>query len=203
MIKLKQLLMESMDVERFKPNLSKANTFNDFLKSLVGVKLKDLLDVNSFMSLYLMNKYGFSERDDQDLKVLYFNLLENTARFINWRKIGPLRKKIDDIDAAEDNTPEFQEYRKKLHSLVKQIIKAQADKNMEILPKLRAEKSALINPKSYGKNMEDMDAIVKEFHNSKLGIHDVMPSPDDRPEDKEAYKKAEEAFIAFKNRMLS
>jgi hypothetical protein len=51
--------------------------------------------------------------------------------------------------------------------------------------------------------MEDMQVLVKQFHNSKLSLADILPSPDDRPEDKKAYDKAEKAFIALKNRMLS
>ena len=211
MIKLKNILIESleesMDVQKFESGIQKAHTFNDFLNSLVGKKMQDLLDAASFANLYILNKYSIgSEQDEEDIKVLLNRLLTATSTYINWKKIGPLRAKLDAVDKARSETPEFKEYHKQLTGLLRQIFQARKDGNNELANKLIADKAKLVVPDingSYSKDMEDMQVLVKQFHNSKLSLADIMPSPDDRPEDKKAYEKAEKAFIALKNRMLS
>lgn len=207
MIKLKNIIAES-NIEKFDSNISAAKTFNDFLNSLVGKKMKDLLDSASFARLYTMNKYGIGNADETDIKELLSQLLSRTSDYINFRKIEPLRAQLDAITNADAETPEYKEWHKKFQSLMRQIFTATKEGNTELVQKLRDEKAKLSPPKSpsgksYSEHMNDMQDVIKHFHNSSLSLDDIMPSPNDRDIDKERYKKAKEAFNDLKNAMLS
>jgi hypothetical protein len=63
---------------------------------------------------------------------------------------------------------------------------------------LYAQQSALQDPSSYSKNMDDMQVLVKQFHGSPLSLQDVLPSGSDSEDDKKRFAHAEKAFNAFK-----
>lgn len=203
MIKLKNLLFESTDLQKYVPHLQHAPTFADFLKSLVGIKLKDLLDGASFARLYVGNKYGITMNgaDETDTKVMLSNLLNWTTGYINGRKLNPLRKQLDDKDAAEKETSEFKAYHQQRVGLMKKALAASQSGDKELAQKFRDQSNSLKNPTSYSKNMDDMQVLVKQFHNSPLSIADVTPSPEDSPDDNKAYQAAEKAFNALKAAM--
>jgi hypothetical protein len=198
MIKMKNLLLESTDLQKYVPHLQQAHTFQDFLKSLVGTKLKDLLDGASFARLYVGNKYGMTDQDEQDTKVLLSNLLSHTTTYINFRKISPLRKQLDDKDAAEKNTPEFKSYHQQRVGLVRKALEASRNGDQKLAQQFRDAANSLKDPTTYSANMNDMQTLVKQFHDSPLSLADVTPSAEDSPDDKKAYEAAEKAFNALK-----
>jgi hypothetical protein len=193
-----------MDLQAYVPQVLAANSFQDFLKSLVGIKLKVLLDSASFARLYVGNKYGFSDYDPLDANdkhVVLSTLLSNVADYINFRKIGPLRAKLDATDAEDRKRPEVIAHSQARAKLVKAIFAARRAGNDEEVKSLQAQQQALQDPSLYSKNFEDMQALVQQFHNSTLTIHDVTPSESDTDEDKQRLAKAEAAFNALKASM--
>jgi len=206
MIKLKDILIEN-EIVKYDSNILKSSTFDDFLKSLVGIKMQSLLDGSLFSRMYLMNKYGFSnDEDSEDLTVLKSRLLNALTDYINFKKIGPWRDALDGINKSDSGTPEYKEWHTKFYSLAKQILLAKRAGNEELVAKLRAEKDKLSPPKnlsgkSYDEHMKDMQDLVKQFHNSKLTLQDVLPNSDDRPQDKDRYEKAKRHFETLKDRL--
>ena len=206
MIKLKDILIEN-EIVKYDSNILKSSTFDDFLKSLVGIKMQSLLDGSLFSRMYLMNKYGFSnDEDSEDLTVLKSRLLNALTDYINFKKIGPWRDALDRINKSDSETPEYKEWHTKFMSLAKQILLAKRAGNEELVAKLRAEKDKLSPPKnlsgkSYDEHMKDMQDLVKQFHNSKLTLQDVLPNSDDRPQDKDRYEKAKRHFETLKDRL--
>jgi len=206
MIKLKDILIEN-EIVKYDSNILKSSTFDDFLKSMVGIKMKSLLDGSSFSRMYLINKYGFSnDEDDEDLNVLKSRLLNALTDYINFKKIGPWRDALDVITKSDSETPEYKEWHTKFMSLNKQILLAKRAGNEELVAKLRAEKDKLSPPKylsgkTYDEHMTDMQDLVKKFHNSKLTLQDVLPNSDDRPQDKDRYEKAKRYFETLKDRL--
>lgn len=197
MIKLRTLLRESMDLQAYVPNVLAAQSFNDFLKSLVGVKMSSLLDSASFARLYVGNKYGFSSHDQADVQVLLTNLITAVTDYINFRKITPLRAQLDATDAEDKKKPEYQAYHKQRMELAKAIMLAR--RAGQDTTQLYAQQSALQDPSAYSKNFEDMQALVKQFHNSTLSAPDVLPSANDSADDKKRFAAAEQAFNALKS----
>ena len=51
MIKLKNILIEN-EIVKYDSNILKSSTFNDFLKSLVGINMKSLLDGSSLKKAF-------------------------------------------------------------------------------------------------------------------------------------------------------
>ena len=206
MIKLKNILIEN-EIVKYDSNILKSSTFDDFLKSLVGINMKSLLDGSSFSRMYLMNKHGFAnDEDDADLTVLKSRLLNAVTDYINFKKIGPWRDALDATTKADSETPEYKDWHTKFMSLNKQILLAKRAGNEELVTQLRAEKDKLSPPKSlsgksYDEHMTDMQDLVKQFHNSKLTLQDVLPNSDDRPEDTKRYDHAKKAFETLKDRL--
>jgi hypothetical protein len=197
MLKLKQLLHESGDLQKYVPNAVAANTFTDFLKSLVGQRLSSLLDAASYARLYVGNKYGIGpEHDKADPQVQLSNLMTATTDYINFRKLTPLRAKLDAADAEDKKKPEYQAYHKQRMELAKAIMLAR--RAGQDTSQLYAQQSALQDPSSYSKNMDDMQVLVKQFHGSPLSLQDVLPSGSDSEDDKKRFAHAEKAFNAFK-----
>jgi hypothetical protein len=196
MIKLTNLLKESADLQKYQPNAVASNSFVDFLKSLVGQRLQTLLDSASFARLYVGNKYGFNDPDAGDVQALLSNLMSATTDYINFRKLTPLRAKLDAADAEDKKTPAYQAYHKQRMELAKAMMLAR--RAGQDTSQLQAQQNALQDPSSYRKNMDDMQVLVKQFHGSPLSLQDVLPSGSDSEDDKKRFAHAEKAFNAFK-----
>jgi hypothetical protein len=188
-----------MDIERWVSPIHKAHSFQDFLNSLVGKRLKELLDGSSFANLYVGNKYGIGPaHDEDDPQVQLSRVLNFASGYINFRKLDPLRAKLDAADAEDMKRPEVQAYKKQYHQILKQEWEARKAGDTEKAKELSDLKSNLPNPGSYRKNMDDMQVLVKQFHNSPLTQQDVTPSDSDSKTDKERYAAGEEAFNKLK-----
>jgi len=186
------------DIEKLSKSVK---TFEGFLASFVGKRLKDLLDGLSFSRLYVMNKYDDMRGDNPQQLVTM--LMDTTVAYINFKLISPIRKQLDDVDVLDKQTDEYKEYHRNRMGIVKQILVASRSGDKEKEVELRSRLSLLKDPSSYSNNMKDMDILVKEIHGRPLTLKDVMPSDSDSEDDKKRYKSAVEAFDNFKNRMLS
>ena len=182
------------------------NSVEDFMKKLVGKKLKNLLDATSFARLYVMNKYGIgSSFDNQDIQVLVSNLIESATAFINFRRLDPMGKQRDEHDKIIRSTPEYNEWNKKRSIALKNYFNAQKTGDQFAIDKARKEKDDVMaaDPTlvDYRKTMADMEKLVKDFHNSPLTLQDVLPGPDDSDKDKQRWQTVEKNFNKLKDRI--
>jgi len=188
----------------FQQMTNKTNTVEDFMKKLVGKKLKDLLDVTSFARLYVLNKYGVGGNpDDKDIQVLVSNLIESATSFINFRKLDPMGKQRDDWEKAAYNTPEYKAFHVKRNAAVKAYFNAQRSGDQSAIDKARKEKDDIMSSDptlgDYRKMTADRESLVSQFHNTPLTLQDVLPRPDDSEEDKKRWKYVKKAFDDLKN----
>ena len=71
--------------------IPKEGTLEDFLRSLEGKTIKDILDDSSYMNLYMGNKYGIGgQREGSDRDATDF--VNKLTRFVN-RDVGKKRPK--------------------------------------------------------------------------------------------------------------
>ena len=93
--------------------ISRSSTLEDFMKTLVGKKLKGLLDATSFARLYILNKYGVGGfPDESDVQANVAELMDNITAFINFRKLDGLGKQRDAWDKEQYAKPEYKEWLK-------------------------------------------------------------------------------------------
>lgn len=182
------------------------NSVEDFMKKLVGKKLKNLLDATSFARLYVMNKYGVgSNFDDEDLQVLVSKLMESATAFINFRRLEPMGKQRDEHDKIVRSTPEYSEWNKKRSVAIKNYFNAQRSGDQSAIDKARKEKDDMMSSDptlaDYRKLKDDMSKLVDEFHNSPLTLQDVLPGPDDSENDKKRWNAVVTNFNKLKDRI--
>ena len=182
------------------------NSVEDFMKKLVGKKLKNLLDATSFARLYVMNKYGVgSNFDDEDLQVLVSKLMESATAFINFRRLEPMGKQRDEHDKIVRSTPEYSEWNKKRSVAIKNYLNARKSGDQSAIDKASKEKDDVMSADptlaDYRKTMDDMEKLVNDFHNSPLTLQDVLPSPDDSDKDKQRWQSVEKNFNKLKDRI--
>ena len=182
------------------------NSVEDFMKKLVGKKLKNLLDATSFARLYVMNKYGVgSNFDDEDLQVLVSKLMESATAFINFRRLEPMGKQRDEHDKIVRSTPEYSEWNKKRSVAIKNYLNAQRSGDQSAIDKARKEKDDMMSADptlaDYRKLKDDMSKLVDEFHNSPLTLQDVLPGPDDSENDKKRWNAVVTNFNKLKDRI--
>jgi len=207
---IQEVLSESseMVLSQTADSLKSSHTPQDFMKSFVGKKLRDLLNAGSFSNLYVMNKYGIgSEFDEQDNMVLLNNLWQSSTGFINNRVIGPIRKQRDDWDQAMYNTPEYKDWNVKRSAAFKAYWNAKRSGDTNAIDVATKTKNDIMSAdptlRDYRKMMDDMETIVKKFHNTPLTLKDVLPSPDDSQQDKENWEAVVNDFNKFKKNTMN
>lgn len=178
-------------------------TAQEFMKKLVGKKLKDLLDATSFSRLYVLNKYGVgSSPDDEDIQVSVTNLMDAATGFINRRFLGPIGKQRSAWEKEKYSTPEYNDWNKQRNAAFKAVLMARRTGDKAEIDKAEKHKNDVnaADPTfgDYKQMMSDMDNVVKQFHNKPLVLADVLPGPDDTEEDKKNWQSVENAFNALK-----
>lgn len=193
-------LIPTNDVSSFKEKLGRVNSVEDFLKSFVGFKLEDLLDRISLIRLYMANKYGdtYGESTDQEIT----KLIDAAISFINFRLIRPLRKKVDDIDAAEKQSDRYIKYKTIRNDILKKLWAAKREGRQSDADKLQDQYNNLEDePTSYSKNMADMKSKVELIHKTPLSLEEVLPANSDDAVSKEAYREVEKQFKIVKSKL--
>lgn len=202
MIKLKDLLKEN-NIEKYQYSALTSNTLDDFLKSLVGKKIKDLLDCASFSRLYVGNKYGTGNVDEADVDVLLSRLLSLISSYINNSKLEPIRKQREEWDKIENEKSDNIEYRKKRAAAFKAILAARQSGDKDAEQKAYKDKQEIEKSDTgivrYRQMMDDMKTIVNQIHNTPLTLKDIM----DSVSDKKTYDDINKVFNDFKNKMSS
>ena len=201
-------LKESNEFVKFKSIVQNSQSFESFIKNLVGNKLSNLLDMASYARLYVSNKYGLNNPNEDDSKVILSRFLDHLVDFINIRKQSPLRKQLDDktdeIESNIKNTPEYKDWQDKGKTLRQSYFSEKdPDKKRSLRKDLMTFMKKRPGLEINRNNDKEFDKIIKDFHNTPLSIVDVTPSQNDSEEDKKNYKNAKKYYNMLRDNNIS
>jgi len=190
-----RLYTENVDVQSIVPKQG-VDTLDEYLDGLVGMTVKDVLDKESYLSLYMMNKHGVMGTpagNEKDLK----EFSSAVVAFVN-RKVNDHRPRMED---REYFTPEFKdkhnfdEYEKLKRGTLINVIRIKREQGDEAYKRAKQQISdnrEKMRNSEYGKAMEALenqyDQAVKDYHNTPLTKEDL--ANDGSPE----YQKLEKMF---------
>ena len=153
-------------------NINKSFSFGDFMRSLTGKTIQDVLDSASFARLYSMNKHGMTGAayDTQNPDVLLNKFLTKLSDFVN--------QDVMKLRSGAANTDEFKkkhdyegylEREKERKDLFRQVM---SEKDPEKKNKIRQKLHAFRNNSQYADARQALhdkeDKLVDQFHNSKI-----------------------------------
>tara|TARA_R100001230_G_C5561275_1_gene85793 strand:+ start:28 stop:645 length:618 start_codon:yes stop_codon:yes gene_type:complete len=152
-------------------------TLEDFLRSLEGKTIKQILDDSSYMNLYMGNKYGIGgQREGRDRDATDF--VNKLTRFVN-RDVGKKRPKEREYETdqfKEEN--DYESYRKARHkkaTLGLDRLKARREGREDDMNKINDEIEELgdflsNHPYQRGMSMieREYDKAVHDYHNTPL-----------------------------------
>ena len=157
--------------------IPKGGTLEDFLRSLEGRTISQILDDGSYMNLYMGNKYGIGgQREGSDRDATDF--VNKLTRFVN-RDVGKKRPKEREYETdqfKEEN--DYESYRKARHK--KAVLgfernKARREDREDEMNKLNDEIDKLQDflsnhPYQRGMSMieREYDKAVHDYHNTPL-----------------------------------
>ena len=157
--------------------IPKGGTLEDFLRSLEGRTIKDILDDSSYMNLYMGNKYGIGgQREGSDRDATDF--ANKLVRFVN-RDIKSKRPEVREYETDQfKEEHDYESYRKARHQ--KAVLgmdrnKARREDREDEMNKLNDEIDELQDflsnhPYQRGMSMieREYDKAVQDYHNSPL-----------------------------------
>ena len=177
--------------------VSSSDSLSDFMKSLAGKSIKEILDSASFIRMYQMNKYGIG-RDAPPGEHEVGRFIDIITNFVN-RDIKDARAMRDaiwgDEFKAENNYDEYKQLDDLRKVAIRKFFHAKRDAGAAVdspeYDKLRdnldAEKkeiSAKINQnefyRAWQKREKEITQWVKDFHRTPLSYEDL--APDNSPE---------------------
>ena len=162
----------SSSAEEIQAIVKNSGSFGDFMRSLQGKTIQDILDSASFARLYSMNKHGMTgaAHDSKNPDVLLNKFLTNLSDFVN--------KDVSKIRSGAAETDEFKkkydyeshlEREKERKDLFRQVM---AEKDPEKKNELRQKAHAFRNNSQYADARQELydkeDKLVDQFHNSKI-----------------------------------
>jgi len=157
--------------------IPKGGTLEDFLRSLEGRTIKDILDDGSYMNLYMGNKYGIGgQREGSDRDATDF--VNKLTRFVN-RDVGQKRPKVREYETEdfkrENDYESYNKARSQKARLGLNRLKARREGREDEMNKLNDEIDKLQDflsnhPYQRGMSMieREYDKAVQDYHNSPL-----------------------------------
>ena len=154
-----------------------SGTLEDFLRSLEGKTIKQILDDSSYMSLYMSNKHGIGgQREGSDKDAMDF--VNKLVRFVN-RDVGkkrPAEREYETDQFKEENDYDsYREARFKKTKLSMERNKARREDREGDIKKLTDEIDKLedfmsSHPYPRGMRMieKEYDKAVEDYHNTPL-----------------------------------
>jgi len=155
----------------------KGGTLEDFLRSLEGRTIKDILDDGSYMNLYMGNKYGVGgQREGSDRDATDF--VNKLTRFVN-RDVGQKRPKVREYETEdfqrEHDYESYNKARSQKARLGLNRLRARREGKEDEMNKLNDEIDKLQDflsnhPYQRGMSMieREYDKAVQDYHNSPL-----------------------------------
>ena len=158
--------------------IPKGGTLEDFLRSLEGKTIKQILDDSSYMNLYMGNKYGVGgarEGSDKDAT----DFANKLVRFVN-RDIKSMRPEVREYETdqfkEEHDYESYREARSKKARLGFDRIKARKedDGTLEEIQNQIDELQDFLSNHPYQRGMSmierEYDQAVKDYHNTPLTV---------------------------------
>ena len=158
--------------------IPKGGTLEDFLRSLEGKTIKQILDDSSYMNLYMGNKYGIGgarEGSDKDAT----DFANKLVRFVN-RDIKKMRPEVREYETdqfkEEHDYESYREARSKKARLGFDRIKARKedDGTLEEIQNQIDELQDFLSNHPYQRGMSmierEYDQAVKDYHNTPLTV---------------------------------
>ena len=157
--------------------IPKGGTLEDFLRSLEGKTISQILDDGSYMNLYMGNKYGIGgQREGSDRDATDF--VNKLTRFVN-RDIGQKRPKVREYETEdfkrENDYESYNKARSQKARLGLNRLKARREGKEDEMNKLNDEIDKLQDflsnhPYQRGMSMieREYDKAVQDYHNSPL-----------------------------------
>tara|TARA_B100000131_G_scaffold145979_1_gene142019 strand:- start:17 stop:631 length:615 start_codon:yes stop_codon:yes gene_type:complete len=156
----------------------KGGTLEDFLRSLEGKTIKQILDDSSYMNLYMGNKYGIGgarEGSDKDAT----DFANKLVRFVN-RDIKSMRPEVREYETdqfkEEHDYESYREARSKKARLGFDRIKARKedDGTLEEIQNQIDELQDFLSNHPYQRGMSmierEYDQAVQDYHNTPLTV---------------------------------
>ena len=156
--------------------IPKGGTLEDFLRSLEGKTIKQILDDSSYMNLYMGNKYGIGgarEGSDKDAT----DFANKLVRFVN-RDIKSMRPEVREYETdrfkEEHDYDSYREARSKKARLGFDRIKARKedDGTLEEIQNQIDELQDFLSNHPYQRGMsmieKEYDKAVEDYHNTPL-----------------------------------
>ena len=156
--------------------IPKGGTLEDFLRSLEGKTIKQILDDSSYMNLYMGNKYGIGgarEGSDKDAT----DFANKLVRFVN-RDIKSMRPEVREYETdqfkEEHDYESYREARSKKARLGFDRIKARKedDGTLEEIQNQIDELEDFLSNHPYQRGMsmieKEYDKAVEDYHNTPL-----------------------------------
>lgn len=184
-------------------------TLEEFLDTLVGSSIKDILNKASYMRLYLGNKrdrdrairFGFGapgegrEADSREADSTKFEFVNKLVKFVN-KDIFKHRPKERVYETQEfrdkHNYAEYDKLSKERNQLFKDIIRAKSPDEKESIRRAKSVLEDKISNTEYRKAVsqadKEYDRQVELYHNTPLNKQDL--SDDGSPE----YRDMEQAY---------
>ena len=152
--------------------LQSNRSFGNFLRSLTGKTIKDVLDYASYSRLYAGNKFGMTSaaNDESNPEVLLSKFLTKLGNFVN-RDVMKHRPRIAETEEFKKKYGynEYLEQEKERRQLFIDLIKAKEGPEKDAL---RRKKNAFRNTSEYAEAMrlqnKKEDAAVEKFHNTPI-----------------------------------
>lgn len=185
-----------------------SNSLSDFMKTLKGRSIKEILDSASFIRMYQMNKYGIGGRAPEN-EHLIGRFIDIVTNFVN-RGIKDARAMRDAIWSdefkAKHNYDEYKVLDDARKVAIRKFFHAKRDAGAEVdsaqYNKLRdtldAEKKEISHKisqnefyQAWQKREKEIDRWVKDFHRTPLSDEDVAP------DGSEEWKAVEQAWNAM------
>ena len=156
----------------------RGGTLEDFLRSLEGKTIKNILDDSSYMNLYMGNKYGIGgQREGSDKDATDF--ANKLVRFVN-RDIKNMRPEVREYETdefkEEHDYESYREARSKKARLGFDRIKARKedDGTLEEIQNQIDELQDFLSNHPYQRGMSmverEYDQAVKDYHNTPLTV---------------------------------
>ena len=156
----------------------RGGTLEDFLRSLEGKTIKNILDDSSYMNLYMGNKYGIGgQREGSDKDATDF--ANKLVRFVN-RDIKSMRPEVREYETdqfkEEHDYESYREARSKKARLGFDRIKARKedDGTLEEIQNQIDELQDFLSNHPYQRGMSmierEYDQAVKDYHNTPLTV---------------------------------
>lgn len=170
------------------PNMS----LEDFMKTLEGSTISDVLNKASYIRMFLGNKYGFSNIPEGDKNVQDFgNALTN---FLNKdvQKHRPTQRAYDTPEFKEKhNYAEYEALDKARRAIFRELLGKSKEERKEIEQRKKEIEDKLFNTEFYSAMKavdKEYDEAVKNYHNTPLTSRELVD--DGSPE----YAKLRKAY---------